>query len=303
MTEVIRSRLSAWARDWRGRAAIAGLSGIAAALLILNDAWRNPAGTTDFDQVWYAARAVRQGLDPYSVIGPTGPFFRWDWQFYYPMTAVMLVMPLSFLPLLAARVVFVAGSAALLAYGLAARPWRLLLLLSAPVVMSIHAGQWSLLFAASLLIPSLAIVSAVKPNLGAAVLVGNSRRAAWVYAIVGSRYWPVARVYLTIGIATAVHITRRQVQRMAWASGEHVIALRGGWLWRSVTLAPVTKIQTVTATESPFDRRLEMAGVRIDTAGGSDAWPGMRIPYLARDTALALAATLSTRAAQTTFRW
>jgi putative membrane protein len=139
---------------------------------------------------------------------------------------------------------------------------------------------------------------AIKPLL---VLIAVS--AAGVYAIVGSRYWPVVLVYLVLGIAAVVHITRRQVRRMAWASGADVIALRGGWLWRSVTLAPVTKIQTVTATESPFDRRTQMAGVSIDTAGGSDAWPAMRIPYLARDTALALAATLATKAAQTAFRW
>jgi hypothetical protein len=182
----VGSRWSAWTGDWRGRAVIGGIAAIAAALLLLTDAWRNPTGTTDFDQVWYAARAVRQGLDPYDVIGPAGPFFRWDWRFYYPMTAVVLVMPLSFLPLLVARLVFVGASAGLLAYGLANRPWRLVLLLSAPVVMGVHAAQWSLLFAGSVLLPALAVVSAVKPNLGAAVLLGQARRAAWLYAIAGS---------------------------------------------------------------------------------------------------------------------
>ena len=110
-------------------------------------------------------------------------------------------------------------------------------------------------------------------------------------------------MYLAIGIATAVHITRSRCGAWRGRPNDDVVALRGGWLWRSVTLAPVAKIQTVTATESPFDRRAAMAGVRMDTAGGSDAWPAMRIPYLARDTALALAATLSTKAAQTAFRW
>ena len=68
-------------------------------------------------------------------------------------------------------------------------------------------------------------------------------------------------------------------------------------------VAPMAKIQSVTATESPFDRRAMMASVSIDTAGGIMALPQMRIPYLARDTALELAAQLSTKAAQTTFRW
>jgi putative membrane protein len=84
---------------------------------------------------------------------------------------------------------------------------------------------------------------------------------------------------------------------------DHVVAVRSGWLWRSVTVAPVAKVQSVTATESPFDRRARMATVGIDTAGGIMNMPRLRIPYLGRETALELAACLSTKAAQTTFRW
>jgi len=139
---------------------------------------------------------------------------------------------------------------------------------------------------------------AVKPLL---VLIAASFLG--VLALVSPRFWWAGLVYLAIGVASAVPITRRQIRHTTWASGEHVVALRSGWLWRNVTLAPVTKIQTVTATESPFDRRAAMAAVRIDTAGGSAASHLVLIPYLARDTALALAASLSTKAAQTAFRW
>jgi putative membrane protein len=117
------------------------------------------------------------------------------------------------------------------------------------------------------------------------------------------RLWPVALLYLAICTLVVVALTRQHVRHIAWSLDEHIVAVRGGWLWRSVTVAPVAKIQSVTATESPFDRRAMMAAVAIDTAGGSVGLPRLRIPYLARDTAMALLASLSTKAAHTTFRW
>ena len=62
---------------------------------------------SDLDQVWYAATALRHGLNPYDVIGPTATWFHWNWPLYYPMPAVLLALPLSFLPLAVARYVFV----------------------------------------------------------------------------------------------------------------------------------------------------------------------------------------------------
>lgn len=109
--------------------------------------------------------------------------------------------------------------------------------------------------------------------------------------------------YLAIGTVAVVAITRRHIRHTAWAVDEQVIAFRSGWLWRSMTLAPIAKIQSVTTTESPFDRRARMASVSVDTAGGLMALPRVRIPFLGRDTALELAAQLSAKAAQTTFRW
>ncbi len=70
-----------------------------------------------------------------------------------------------------------------------------------------------------------------------------------------------------------------------------------------VTITPVAKIQTVTATESPFDRRAAMAAVQVDTASGRELSQRLHIPYLARDTARALFARLSAQAAQTAVRW
>jgi membrane protein YdbS with pleckstrin-like domain len=81
------------------------------------------------------------------------------------------------------------------------------------------------------------------------------------------------------------------------------VLFRSGWLWRYTTVAPLGKIQVVAVHESPFDRRLRMAGVLVDTAGAGGESHRVRIPYLSRDTADRLAAGLAAHAAQSTFRW
>jgi len=68
-----------------------------------------------------------------------------------------------------------------------------------------------------------------------------------------------------------------------------------------VPLAPVAKVQTVTCTESPFDRRAAMAGLQVDTAGGRLLQ--IRIPYLGREIATSLYERLAAQAAHTAFRW
>ena len=114
--------------------------------------------------------------------------------------------------------------------------------------------------------------------------------------------WRVLPLVVAV-ISLNVLVARQQVRHLAWAANDDVVALRGGWLWRSVTIAPVAKIQTVTAIESPFDRRAAMAGVRVDTAGGSELSHRVHIPYLSREIASALASRLSGQAGRTAFRW
>jgi putative membrane protein len=87
------------------------------------------------------------------------------------------------------------------------------------------------------------------------------------------------------------------------AAGEDVLALRSGWLWKTIIVVPIAKIQVVGRLESPFDRRAVMAGVRVDTAGSASPAHRISIPYLARETAGTLYDRLATQTAQTDFRW
>jgi putative membrane protein len=90
---------------------------------------------------------------------------------------------------------------------------------------------------------------------------------------------------------------------LAWAVSDHAVLFRSGYLSRELTVARFNKIQAVTLNESPFDRRLSMAGVRVDTAGAGDASHRVDIPYLARPIADDLYRRLAGEAARTAFRW
>jgi hypothetical protein len=139
-------------------------------------------GRTDFDQIWYAARAVLSGQDPYQLIGP-GRASEFPWPFYYPLTAAVLGVPFSALPLSDARHVFVAMGGALIGYIIARhRPQLWPLAFAQPFGNAASTAQWSLFLAGSLVLPWAGIVAAAKPNVGLALLAGarSRRHVLWI---------------------------------------------------------------------------------------------------------------------------
>jgi putative membrane protein len=110
-------------------------------------------------------------------------------------------------------------------------------------------------------------------------------------------------VVLAITVPSLVTLAWLHVRRTHWAATEDALVLRSGWLWRQITVVPISKIQVVGRAESPFDRRAAMAGIRVDTAGSASPVHRISIPYLARETAAMLHERLATQTAQTAFRW
>ena len=98
-------------------------------------------------------------------------------------------------------------------------------------------------------------------------------------------------------------VTRKYIQHLGWAVTDDLVALRSGWLWRSITVVPVGRIQAVGRFESPFDRRTAMARVRVDTAGASERSHRIDIPYLPVEAADELHRRLAAAAAGSAFRW
>jgi hypothetical protein len=149
-------------------------------------------GGSDFDQLWFAARAVWAGRNPYDLIGP-GREFNWTWPFLYPLPTAIAVLPIAWLPLLAARVLFAAASVGVLAFALSRRgAGRLAILGSAAAVDAARAGQLSLLLTAAVMLSWLAFVFPLKPPLGIALLAASPRRKSLVVALVGGTLLAVA---------------------------------------------------------------------------------------------------------------
>ncbi len=134
------------------------------------------------------------------------------------------------------------------------------------------------------------------------------RFRAWlVFAVVVSamaapRLGWGALALLAVLAAWGAVAARRQVACLKWAVTDDLVLFQRGWIWRYTTITPLARIQAVAFHESPFDRRHAMARVRVDIAGGSEAFR-VDVPYLGRDVAGALQGRLATAAAETTFRW
>jgi hypothetical protein len=176
------------------RAAVACVAGFwAGAVVWLRYQHLPPTATSDFDAAWAAARALRAGMDPYAAI-QTPP---WPWPLQYPLPAVLVAAPFSFLALDAARAAFMALSVGLLAFGLSRRAWWPLIgLLGGPLLIAVFSVQWTPLLTAAVLFPWLAAAWATKPTTGVALFAGYPDRRAViggvalvVLAFVASPHW------------------------------------------------------------------------------------------------------------------
>lgn len=101
---------------------------------------------------------------------------------------------------------------------------------------------------------------------------------------------------LTIVVVPLLWMRARALARFAgYAVTDRTIAVRGGWWHRSWGLAEIRKLQTLRVTASPFDRRLGMATLWLDTAGASAGDGVLRIPYMPTAEAKRLYAELTQR--------
>ena len=176
----------------RGLAFAAVGAAFASSLLVaLNQAM--PLGGIDFDQVWWAARSVLTGEDPYEIVRPPRYYF----PLYYPLTTALAALPVALPDFRAARLLFVALSGGAFGYAIGRhRPWLWPSFLSMPFILFASGGQWSALLSAALLLPWLGPLAAAKPSLGLAVLAGARSRSAAIVLVAGSLVFIVASLVL-----------------------------------------------------------------------------------------------------------
>jgi hypothetical protein len=147
---------------------VAVLLGIAAGLFA---AWNVLGDNSDFRAWWLASRLLMSGIDPYLVPLSSA---QWPWSepLFYPGPAVLLSVPLGWLPLPVAVAVFIGSTSCALAWVLSASGWwRLWFFASPAFIMAVEIGQWSPAICLAATVPALGWMAAAKPNLGAAALL------------------------------------------------------------------------------------------------------------------------------------
>jgi hypothetical protein len=193
------------APNWRARLLVA--VGVGAATSIV--AFLRITGTfkltqaADFTQVYVGAQAVLHGADPYSVVA--GRTDLWSPLLFYPLPALLIVMPLVWLPMKLAATIFLSLGSTWLAYAVTRDGWwRLWMFASAGFWWSIVSVQWTpLLMAGALAGASAGLAIAAKPTMALPLLAMQTTRRAVIWGLVFGAaivavslmvqpHWPIA---------------------------------------------------------------------------------------------------------------
>jgi len=84
-----------------------------------------------------------------------------------------------------------------------------------------------------------------------------------------------------------------------WMDGNY-LATRKGWFTRQTLYLPVRNVQNVSLTETPFDRRLGLASITVDTAGQTNTGGGTTIRNLPMEEARRIQEALAIRSGRVT---
>jgi hypothetical protein len=138
----------------------------------------------DFDQVWFAAKSLLAGRNPYHEIGP-GLSFDWPAPLYYPLTAALSVTPLSLIDRRMAAVVFAALASGAFVWAATRRSLApAVVITSASAALAAETVQWSPLLGAAFGISWLGVLLSAKPTIGLAIFAARPTRIAVLGTVV-----------------------------------------------------------------------------------------------------------------------
>jgi putative membrane protein len=110
-------------------------------------------------------------------------------------------------------------------------------------------------------------------------------------------FWPLALLPLVYFVSLA------RYRNLGYAMDETYLRTRHGWLGRWTHIIPINKIQAVEIRQTPFDRRLNLATLHIDTAGQAYTGGGPHISNLPLAEAQIIASVLAHKASATRYKW
>lgn len=134
------------------------------------------------------------------------------------------------------------------------------------------------------------------------------RRAAVILSLVGAAValplaWPWGGLVLPGLLLPFLWLVQREVRFMAYARTPYGVLFRNGALYRKTSATFLGKVQAVSTTASPFDRRWGMASLAVDTAGAGSAGHRIAVSYLPDEVAAELRADLLAGAQRARFEW
>ena len=112
--------------------------------------------------------------------------------------------------------------------------------------------------------------------------VTQSLNGLWLLPLIPLLYWINVKSYHEFG----------------YALGAQYFRTRQGWLGRATYIVPIEKSQVIVVRQSPFDRRLQLATLSVDTAGQGYTGGSPSIGNLPMEEAMQVARKLAQRAAQ-----
>jgi putative membrane protein len=132
------------------------------------------------------------------------------------------------------------------------------------------------------------------------------RKGAAVCLLLAAVFWVLQRSWEGLWpllLLPAVYLVNvMNYRHLGYWLGERFFRTRSGWVNRATHIVPVRNIQSVVVRQTPFDRRLRVATLAVDSAGQAHTGGGPRIRNVPATDALAVARTLAQRAASTRYR-
>ena len=158
------------------------MAGVVAALFVYALYARQTRSViSDWDPNWVGTRALLQGWSPYAAIRVPP----WPNYLLYPLPALLLTIPFTFLPLALARALFTGLGTAAFTFVVTARGrWTLYFLISGAMLWSWITVQWPPLLMAAALTPNFSWMLAAKPTLGLALWSAYPNRKAVIGGLV-----------------------------------------------------------------------------------------------------------------------
>jgi len=165
---------------WRARAAALAGAGAAIFVYVLY-ARQTRSVISDWDPTWVGTRALLHGGSPYAAI-QVPP---WPNYLLYPLPALLLSAPFTFIPLAVARALFAGIGTAAFTFVITARGrWTLYFLISGAMLWAWIDVQWPPLLMAAALTPAFSWMLAAKPTLGLALWSAYPNRKGVIWGLV-----------------------------------------------------------------------------------------------------------------------